>query len=124
MVNAVAAKDLSSNKHLKASVVKRRFQKLPLELTLDNTLNKQDAFLEEGRSLDALTEPLLLSAIKARLKSRRLQDLALHVNRRLLPSEQILPPRMAAGRAYKRRKARGGVEYFLPTHYEPRTEMR
>lgn len=106
-------------------MTKRRFQKLPLELTLDNILGQTSNALPNGSvSLDALTEPLLLSAIKDRLKAQRLQDLTLHVNRRLLPTEQILPPRMAASKARKRRKARGSLDYFLPTFYEPRTETR
>jgi ribosomal protein S4 len=125
MTNPTVNSNLFSNKHVKTSVIKRRFQKLPLELALDNALNKHNAFaLEKNRSLDALTEPLLLSAIRARFKSRRLQDLALHVNRRLLPPEQIFPPHMASRRARKRRKARGGLDYFLPSYYEPRTETR
>lgn len=42
--------------------------------------------------MDTALEPILLSAIKARLKTRRLQDLMLHVTRRALPNEQVLPP--------------------------------
>lgn len=69
---------------------KRRLASSPLRLVFSKALYSADKNSSTLATSNA--EPLLLAALKSRMKLRQLQDLTLHAQRRLLPSEQILPP--------------------------------